>query len=102
MSRCPQVARFAPTLVPVLLGAALATSLACAKVMPMSGTPGSGGATGGTTGGPGAAGTTGAAGATGAAGTAAPTGTGGTIVIATDGGSGDAACTPSVTCTPPG
>src|SRR5688572_7489502 len=73
------------TFIHCLLGAVLATALACAKITPMSGTPGSGGVTGAA----GAGGSTGAAattGTTGAAGTAAPTGTGGTIVIATDGG----------------
>ena len=76
----------------LVLGVALAASLGCsAGVKATAGTGGSGT-------GPGAAGTTGAAGSTGAAGTA---GTGGGPVISVDAGS-DAACTPSVTCTPTG
>src|SRR5262245_46678058 len=94
MSRRSKLSRFARTFVHCLLGAVLASSLACsAKVMPGS-TVGSGGATGGTNAGGG--------GSTGTSGTTGTTGTGGTIVIATDGGSSDAACTPSVTCTPAG
>jgi hypothetical protein len=88
--------RFVPTFVHCLLGAALAASLACAKVNPMS-TPG----TGGVTGGAGTAGPAGAAGATGTAGTTATTGGAGTTGSGTDAGS-DLACTPSVTCAPPG
>jgi hypothetical protein len=79
----------------------LVVSLGCAKVT-SSPPPGSGGATGGA--GRGAAGSsaTGAAGATGAGGTTAViTGAAGSTVGGTDAGA-DAACTPSVSCTPMG
>src|SRR6187551_2861007 len=106
MSRSPTHARSTPPVtpylpylpyLPCLLGVTLIASLGCAKVMPDAPT-GAGGVTGAGGGGR----STGVAGATGAAGTRAPTGSGGTIVITLDGGSGDAACTPSVTCTPAG
>jgi hypothetical protein len=77
---------------PSLLGALVAASLGCAKVMPGALT-GTGGATSG------AAGTGALAGQSGTMGRA---GTGGTVVIATDAGSSDAACTPLVSCMPAG
>jgi hypothetical protein len=80
------------------LGAALVAVLGCAKVMTQS-TPGTGGATGGSGAAGGHAGSPGTP--TGTAGAPPTTGTAGSISIGTDGGS-DAACTPSVTCTPPG
>ena len=75
------MSRFVPTFVRCLLGAALAASLACAKVNPMT-APG----TGGVTGGAGTAGPAGAAGATGTAGTTATTGGAGTTGSGTDAG----------------
>jgi hypothetical protein len=78
-----------------VLGVTLAASLGCAKVNSMA-AAGTGGVTGSGTGG-----ATGASGSTGAAGTTATTGTAGTTGSGTDAG-GDAACIPSVSCTPAG
>ncbi len=79
-----------------ILGAAIAASLGCAaKVTPSA--AGSAGATGSA----GTSASTGRGGSGGTAGTSGAAGTGGGPIIGTDAGS-DAACAPSVTCTPAG
>jgi hypothetical protein len=93
-----KLAAFRPGLACIFVGLAFG----CAKVAPMS-TPGAGGATAGITGGAGrAGGATGTAGATGSAGSVGTiTGAAGTTGGGADAGS-DAACMPSVSCTPTG